>query len=458
MAKSGRRTAVVERKLIGGSCPNIACMPSKNIIYSAKVAQLARRGAEFGVMIPGMTVEMERVRARKRKMVEGDVVIHLGLYRASGAELVMGEAHFIAPKTVEVQSNDGATHVLSGDQIVLNLGTHAAIPDVPGLVAAKPLTHVEALELDRIPEHLVILGGGYVGLELSQAMRRFGSRVTIIERGTQLIGREDPDVAEAILQLFRDDDIDVLFRTNVIEIQGSSGKGLQLRLRTLEGERILEASDLLVAVGRIPNTQGLGLEKTAVELEERGYIRVNQRLETSSPGIWAMGECAGSPQFTHVATDDFRIVRDNLNGGNHTTHGRLVPFCIFTDPELARVGLSESVAQKRGIPYRVARIPMAMVRRAATISETRGFLKALISDEGDEILGFTAFGTEAGELMSVVQTAMLSRLPYTMLRDAIFAHPTMAEGLTVLFSEVPAQSVGLKKASRPGEKGTEFAA
>jgi pyruvate/2-oxoglutarate dehydrogenase complex dihydrolipoamide dehydrogenase (E3) component len=458
MAKAGRRTAVVERKLIGGSCPNIACLPSKNVIYSAKVAELARCGEEFGVMMPSVTINMAGVRARKRKMVDSEVRLHLELYKASGAQLIMGEAHFIAQKTVEVRSTDGSIRVLSGDQVFLNLGTHAAIPDVPGLKAAKPMTHVEALELDRLPEHLFVLGGGFVGLELAQAMRRFGSRVTILEHGQQLIAREDPDVAEEILRVFREDSIDVLFNTDLLGVEGLSGQAITMRVRDLRGERTLKGSDLLVAVGRIPNTQGMGLEKTGVEVDERGYIRVNERLQTSAPGIWAMGECAGSPQFTHVATDDFRIVRDNLNGGNRSTRGRLVPFCIFTDPELARVGLSESEAQKQSVPYRLAKIPMAKVRRTVTISETRGFLKALISTETDEILGFTGVGAEAGELMSAVQTVMLSKQPYTVLRDAILAHPTMAEGLTVLFAAVPARSTARRIAPEQREQNGEAAA
>lgn len=451
MAKSGRRVAVVERKLIGGSCPSIACMPSKNVIHSAKVVDLARRGAEFGLNTGNISVDMTGVRARKRRMVEGDMQVHLELYKASGAELIMGEAHFVAPKTVEVRLNDGGNRVLSGDQVVLNVGTHAAIPDVPGLRAAQPLTHVEALELDHVPEHLIVLGGGFVGLELSQAMRRFGSRVTILERGRRLIGQEDPDVSEEILHLFQDEGIEVLFNTESAEVEGLSGQRIGLRLRTSEGERTLEGSDLLVATGRIPNTQALALENTGVETDHRGYIRVNERLQSSAPGIWAMGECAGSPHFTHVATDDFRIVRDNLNGGNKTTTGRLVPFCIFTDPELARVGLNESQAQKQSIPYWVMNIPMAKVRRALTLSETRGFLKALINAETDQILGFTGFGTEAGEVMSVVQTAMLAKLPYTSLRDAIFTHPTIAEGLTVLFDTDPARVENLVTNPRQGE-------
>jgi pyruvate/2-oxoglutarate dehydrogenase complex dihydrolipoamide dehydrogenase (E3) component len=454
MAKNGHRTAVVERKLIGGSCPNIACLPSKNVIHSAKVAELARHGAEFGVMTDGLTISMEGVRARKRRMVEGEVRIHLELYKASGAELIMGESHFIAPKTVEVRLNDGGARVVAGDQVFLDVGTHAAIPDVTGLRAAKPLTHVEALELDYVPEHLVVLGGGFVGLELAQAMRRFGSRVTIVERGRQLVGREDPDVGEAIHQLVHDDGIEVLLNTGLLQVEGSSGHGVRISVHNSKGEHTLEGSDILAAMGRIPNTQGLGLEKTDVEVDKAGYIRVNERLQTSAPGIWAMGECAGSPKFTHVATDDFRVVRDNLNGGNRTTRGRLVPFCMFTDPELARVGLSESEAQNQAIPYRLTTIPMAKVRRTITLSETRGFLKALISAESDEILGFTAFGAEAGELMAVVQAAMLAKQPYTLLRDAILAHPTMAEGLTVLFAAVPARSTAIR--SRQGE--TEAAA
>jgi pyruvate/2-oxoglutarate dehydrogenase complex dihydrolipoamide dehydrogenase (E3) component len=440
MAKAGRRTAVVERGLIGGSCPNIACLPSKNIIHSAKVADLTRRAAEFGVATGPVRIDMAGVRARKRQMVDGLIKLHLDRYRASGAELILGEARFVAPRTVEVTTKDGARSILSGEQVFLNVGTRAAIPDVPGLKAAKPLTHVEALELDRVPEHLIVLGGGFVGLELAQAMRRFGSRVTVVEQGPQLAGHEDGDVAEEILRLFREDGIEVLLSTNLLEVEGSSGQEIRARVRNPQGERALEGSDVLVAAGRIPNTQGLVLDNTGVELDDRGYIRVNERLQTTAPGIWAMGECAGSPQFTHVSFDDFRIVHDNLTGGNRTTQGRLVPFSLFTDPELARVGLSESEARKLAIPYRLAKISMAAVLRTRTLSETRGFMKALISAHTDEVLGFTVFGTEAGELMAVVQTAMLAKLPYTVLRDAILTHPTMAEGLTSLFSAVPARS------------------
>jgi pyruvate/2-oxoglutarate dehydrogenase complex dihydrolipoamide dehydrogenase (E3) component len=437
VAKSGHRTAVVERGLIGGSCPNIACMPSKKMIHAAKIAELAGHAGEFGITAGPVRIDMAGVRQRKRKMVDDLIAVHLDRYKASGAELILGEGRFIALKTLEVRMKDGTTRVLEGDQVFLNVGTHAAIPELPGLRNAKPLTHVEALELDRVPEHLVVLGGGFVGLELAQAMRRFGSRVTIVERGQQLAGREDPDVAQEILRIFQGEGIEVLLETELIAVEGRSGQKLRMRVKDVGGERVLEATDVLVAAGRVANTHGLDLNKTGVELDSRGYIRVNERLQTSAPGIWAMGDCAGSPHFTHVAFDDFRVVRDNLNGTDRTTRGRLVPFCMFTDPELARVGLNESEAMKAGISYRVARIPAAAVLRTRTLSETQGFLKALISAQSDEILGFTALCAEASELVSVLQTAMLAKMPYTSLRDAILTHPTMAEGLTVLFAAVP---------------------
>jgi pyruvate/2-oxoglutarate dehydrogenase complex dihydrolipoamide dehydrogenase (E3) component len=440
MAKAGRRTAVVERRLIGGSCPNIACLPSKNIIHSAKVASLFRRASEFGMTTGSLAIDMAGVRQRKRKMVDDLITIHLDRYKASGVELILGEGRFLSPKILEVRLNDGGTRLLTGERVFLNLGTHAAIPNVPGLAAAKPLTHVEALELDRVPEHLIVLGGGYVGLEMGHAMRRFGSRVSIVEKGSQLALREDSDVAESILQLFKDDGIQVLLAADTLSLDGISGEGVRLEVRTGQGNQNVEGSDILVAAGRTPNTQGIGLEAAGVQVDERGYIKVNERLETTAPDVWAMGECAGSPHFTHVAFDDFRVVRDNLNGGNRTTRDRLVPYCIFTDPQLARVGLSESDAEKGGVECRLAKVPMAAVLRTRTLSETRGFMKAIIDAHSDRILGFTAFGNEAGDLMAVVQIAIIAGMPYTSLRDAILTHPTMAEGLTVLFDNVPAKS------------------
>jgi len=441
MAKSGRPTAVVERKLIGGSCPNTNCLPSKNEIWSAKVADLVHQADRFGMVTGPVTTDMTKVLARKREMVDGLIALHLDLYKASGAELIMGTGRFVAPKTIEVSLNDGSTRVLVGDRVAIDVGTHAAIPDIPGLAAAQPLTNVEALELERLPDHLVVIGGGYVGVELAQAYRRFGSRVTIIERGPQLAEREDTDVAAALFEMLRDEDITVYLGAKLLSVQGRSGHTVSLQLQTPSGAQRIEASDILVAAGRIPNTRGIGLELAGIDLDERGYVAVNDRLETSAPEVWAIGECAGSPQFTHVSENDFHIIWDNLAGGDRTTRNRLIPYCMFTDPPLARVGASEAEAQRQGIAVRVAKLPIAGVLRAWTTSEKRGFMKALIADDSDRILGFTMFGADAGEVMAVVQTAMLAGMPYTGLRDAILAHPTMAEGLGVLFSNVPARSV-----------------
>ena len=439
MAGSGRRTAVVERRWIGGSCPNIACLPSKNEIWSARVAHLTQRAAQFGTMITGpVTTDMAKVRRRKRDMVEREIAFHLNQYKTTGAELIMGAGRFVAPKTLKVRLNDGGTRVLAGHQVFLNLGTHAAIPNVPGLEAARPLTHIEALELDYLPSHLVVLGGGYVGLEMAQAYRRFGSRVTVIESGPQLMTREDPDIADEMHRLLGDEGIQILLAAETLNVNGRSGGEISLIVRTTSGEQKIEGSDILVAAGRIPNTAGIGLDEAGVQLDGRGYIRVNERLETPAPGVWAMGECAGSPQFTHVSHDDFRIIRDNLAEGKRSTRDRLIPYCMFTDPPLAHVGLSEREARNQGIDARVAKLPMNAVLRTEATDETQGFMKALIGSD-DRILGFTMIGAEAGEVMTAVQMAMLADLPYSSLRDAVIAHPTMAEGLGQLFSNVPAR-------------------
>ena len=436
MARSGRRTAVVERRWIGGSCPNIACLPSKNEIWSARVAHLAHDAGQFGTATGPVATDMAKVRQRKRNMVDREIAFHLENYKTSGAELIMGTGRCVAPKRFEVHLNGGGTRVLMGDQVFLNVGTHAAIPSVPGLEAARPLTHIEALELDYLPSHLIVLGGGYVGLELAQTYRRFGSRATIIQSGPQLLSREDPDIADEMQRILGDEGIAILLTAETLNVRGRSGEEVSLTVRTISGEQTIEGSDILVAVGRMPNTAGIGLEEAGVELDGRGYIRVNERLETTAPGVWAMGECAGSPQFTHVSVDDFRIIRNNLDGGNRSTRDRLVPYCLFTDPQLAHVGLSEGEAQRQGVTARVAKLPMSSVLRTEATDETQGFMKVLVGGSDDLILGFTMIGSEAGEVMAVAQTAMLANLPYWKLRDAVLAHPTMAEGLGPLFSNV----------------------
>jgi pyruvate/2-oxoglutarate dehydrogenase complex dihydrolipoamide dehydrogenase (E3) component len=437
LAKKGMKTAVVERKYVGGSCPNIACLPSKNVIHSAKVASYFRRSEEFGITKDNWKIDMTAVRERKRKMVTSLVDVHLDLYKNSGAELAMGTGRFTGPKTIEVTFADGSVRVLHGKQVVINTGTRATVEAIPGLREAKPLTHVEALELDRIPEHLLVLGGGFVGLEFAQAMRRFGSRVTLIEHNARLLHREDVDISKAMHALFRDEGIDVLTGTRVNRIERESGKSVKLIADRDGSAVVLDGSHLLVAAGRTPNTDGIGLELAGVEITSGGYIKVNERLQTTAPDVWAGGECAGSPHFTHISENDFHIISENLLGGNRVTTGRQVPFTLFTDPEFARIGLSETEAKAKGISYRLAKVPFGVVFRGQTLSETRGFMKSLIDNKSDRILGFTAFGAEAGEIMASVQVAMIAGLPFTALRDAVFTHPTMAEGLIQLFNSVP---------------------
>ena len=439
MASQGKKVAVIERKYIGGSCPNIACLPSKNVIHSAKVASYFFRSEEFGIHKENVSINMREVRDRKRKMVEGLVQIHINNYKASGAELVMGSARFIESsdkpsRTLEVTLNEGGTCLITGTDIVIGTGTRATLPNIPGLIDSKPLTHIEALELDHIPDHLIVLGGGYIGLELAQAMRRFGSRVTVVDRNPRLLPREDEDISAAMQQLFQDEGIHLILNADATQIEGLSGDSITAHISQNGTPITLHGTDILVATGRTPNTQNIGLETAGVALTDRGYIAVNERLQTIAPNIWAIGDCAGSPLFTHISYDDYRIIRDNLNGHTKTTTGRQVPYCMFTDPELARIGLSERQAKEQGIAYKLFKIPMAADLRTRTLSETRGFMKALIDPATERILGFTAFSVAAGEIMSAIQIAMLGNLPYTVLREAVITHPTLAEGLVALFS------------------------
>ncbi len=364
LASKGKRAAVVERRYVTGSCPSIACLPSKHLIHGAKVVSYFRRGVEFGIVPGDWKVDMPAVRDHRRMMIDGMVILNHQRYRESGAELVMGQGRFVGPKTIEVATIDGSTRILRGDVVVISTGSRARIDPIPGLAESRPMTHVEVLELDRVPEHLLVLGGGYVGLELAQGMRRFGSRVTVIERNEALLHREDRDVATALGELFDDEGIEVRTGTRVDRVEGRSGESVRLYTRRGEAPETIEGSDLLVASGRTPNTDGIGLEAAGVERDDRGFVEVDERLRTTAPGVWAVGDCAGSPHFTHIADDDVRVVRDNLAGIDRTTTGRLVPSCLFTDPQLARVGLSESEAVGRGIAYRLAKIPVTAVLRA----------------------------------------------------------------------------------------------
>ena len=438
-ASAGKRVAVVEAGMIGGSCINVACIPTKALVRSAQLVNLARQTEALGLAHAGpMTLDMRAVAARTAKVVDGMVALNRAAFAQSGFDLLLGWGRFVEPRIIEVATAAGPRRI-TGDRIYLNLGTKAAIPAIPGLRETGPLTHVEALKLELLPTRLLVIGGGYVGMELAQAFRHLGSEVVVIETGKQLAAREDADVAQAIGALFGKDGIELVFEARISRVSGSSGTKVAVHL---EDGRSFSGSHILVATGRTPMTSGIGLDIAGVELTERGFIRVNETLQTSAPGIWAIGEVAGSPMFTHVSLDDYRVVKSGLAAGARTTAGRLVPYAVFIDPEFARVGLSESDAQKEGISYRLARLPMDVVPRARTLGERTGFMKALVAADDDHILGFAMLGAQAGEVMAVVQMAMLGGLPYTALRDGILAHPTMAEGLGMLFGKVQAAQQG----------------
>ncbi|WP_263357675.1 dihydrolipoyl dehydrogenase family protein [Acidicapsa ligni] len=435
LGSEGKRVALVERRYIGGSCPNIACLPSKNIIHSAKVAWYARRLNEFGMKLPEPGVDMGVVRERKRAMVRALIDVHNKRFASNHVEFICGEGVFVGPRAISVALQQGGSRVLTADTVIVSTGSRATVSDTPGLRASEPMTHVEELELDTLPEHLIVLGAGYIGLEFAQAMARFGSKVTVIDRNSRCLAHEDEDVITELTRMLSADGVAFKFDSAVESVSGRSGSAVEVRISNPDGKESLKATHLLVATGRTPNTEGIGLERAGIDLTDTGHIKVDASLKTTAEGVFAVGDCAGSPNFTHIAYDDYRIVYDELKGGRRVTTGRQVPYVLFTDPELAHIGLHEDDAKRRKISYRLTKLPMAAVLRTRTLGETEGFLKALIGDD-DRILGFTALGAGAGELLAPVQLAMSAGLPYTALRDLIVTHPTLTEGLVYLFSSL----------------------
>jgi probable pyridine nucleotide-disulfide oxidoreductase len=436
MAFAGRPVVMVEKGMIGGSCINVACIPTKTMVKSAKVAELARRAAEFGIRTAFDGAGPIGIRERKRAVVVEMVSRNQANFDRSGMTLLRGMARFTGPRSLEVRLCEGGVRELTADKVFLNTGTRPALPPIPGLADAKPLDSESVQELERLPEHLIVLGGGYVGCEFAQMYRRFGSQVTIIERSEMFLPREDRDVADQVFQCFQEDGINVLLEASARRVEGTSGQLVQVKLQTPRGERIVEGSDLLAALGRSPNTEELNLQAAGVETDSRGFITVNDRLETTAAGVWALGDVNGGPQFTHVSLDDCRIVTANLTGGNRSTADRLVPYTLFIDPELGRVGMTEAEARRRGLRVQVARLPAEKIPRAMTSGETRGYLKAVVNADTGQVLGASILAAEGGEVMSVIQVAMRAGLPYTALRDMVFAHPTMAEGLNDLFAQL----------------------
>jgi pyruvate/2-oxoglutarate dehydrogenase complex dihydrolipoamide dehydrogenase (E3) component len=442
LARAGRNTALVEREHVGGTCINEGCTPTKTMVASAKVAYFDRRSSDYGVRNGQVNVDMVRVRQRKRDIVNsfrtgGERRLH-----DAGVEVIRGEARFAGPKELEANLNGGETVRLSADNIFINTGARPANPPVEGLDSVAALNSTTIMELDEVPGHLLVLGGSYVGLEFAQMFRRFGSEVTVMQRGKQLMSREDADVAEAVAEIMRQDGIEVLLETQTQRAEQGNYGQIRLRISGPEGESTLEGSHLLVAAGRPPNTETLNLEAAGIETDRRDQIKVNERLETSVEGVYALGDVKGGPAFTHISYDDFRIIRTNLlEGGNATIADRKVPYTVFIDPQLGRAGLSEQEAREQGLNIRVAKIPMSYVARAIEVDETRGFMKAVVDADTDQILGCAILGVEGGEVAAMLQIAMMGEVPYTTLRDTVFSHPTLSESLNTLFAAVDEDKV-----------------
>jgi len=434
LARSGLKVAVIEREHVGGTCINVGCTPTKTMVASARVAYLARRSKDYGVSAAPVTVSMRRVLERKRGIVErfrsnGQ----RALEKTADLELIFGEARLKDARHVAVKLRNGGTRELEGRRIVINTGCRPAVPTIAGLDRVPFLDSSSIMELTELPRHLIVLGGGYAGLEFCQMFRRFGARVTVVNRDPRLILREDPDVSAEVEKILEEDGIEIINSTQVTLVEKIKA-GVRVVLGIGKGSKKISGSHLLLALGRVPNSDRLNLGAAGVRTDKLGYIEVNAKLETNVPGIYAIGDVKGGPAFTHISYDDFRILRENwLNGGNATIEGRPVPNCMFIDPQLATVGLNESEAQRRGIDYRVAKLPMTGVARAFEMSETRGFMKAIVDARTQQILGCTVLGVEGGEIMSMMQIAMMGKLPYPAIKEAIFAHPTLAESLNNLF-------------------------
>ncbi|MGB9754854.1 MAG: mercuric reductase [Roseiflexus castenholzii] len=436
-ARKEWRTALVEAAHIGGTCVNAGCTPTKTMIASARVAHLARRAADYGVSASDVSVNLPVVRQRKRAMVRdwrSGSERHL---QQDGVEIIMGLAQFVDPRTISVTLNEGGVRTLSAETVIINTGARPSTPDLPGLTDVPFLDSTSIMELGEVPDHLLVLGGGYVGLEFGQMFHRFGSRVTIVQRGERLLAREDADIADAVAAILREDGIEVILNSDARRVERNAGNSIVLTVTTPDGERTITGSHLLVATGRVPNSDRLNLAAAGVAVDRRGNIAVDERLATNVPGIYAVGDVTGGPAFTHISYDDFRILKTNLiDGGDRTTQGRMVPYTVFIDPQLGRVGLSEEAARALGYEVRIATLPMSSVARAIEVGETRGFMKAVVDARTDQILGFAMLGIEGGEIMSAVQLAMQGGLTAATLHETVFAHPTLAESLNNLFARL----------------------
>ena len=435
LSAKGKRTAMIERAAVGGTCVNYGCTPTKTMVASAEVAYLARRASDYGITVGQVSVDMLAVRERKRGIVktwrEGS---EKRLKQAQLVDLIYGEGSFVGPKQLRVRLNNGGERMLTAPLIVIDTGLRASAPLIQGLESVPYLDNMSIMEISELPAHLLVLGGGYVGLEFAQMFRRFGSRVTVIQHGEQLLSMEDRDIADEIAAILREDGIEILLEAKT-ESSASLKQGVSLSLKVKGATRTLEGTHLLVATGRRPNTEKLNLEAAGIATDDHGYIRANEKLETTAPGVYAVGDVKGGPAFTHISYDDYRVLKTNLlEGGNRSVAGRPIPSCVFIDPQLGRIGLSEKEAREQGRKVRIAKLPMTSVARAMETGRSRGFMKAIVDPQTDEILGAAILGEDGGEVMSMIQLAMMGKLKYTVLHDAILAHPTLAESLNNLFN------------------------
>jgi pyruvate/2-oxoglutarate dehydrogenase complex dihydrolipoamide dehydrogenase (E3) component len=439
LAKAGKKVALVERDHLGGVCVNTGCTPTKTMVASARLAYLARRGGEYGVRTGPVSVDLAAVRERKRAMVAGARENYASRLAQDGLDLIEGEAHFTGPKMVEIALRDGGTREIGAPVIVIDTGTRPKPLPISGAQNIPVLDSTSIMELGVLPEHLIILGGGYVGLEFGQMFRRFGSEVTIVQAGPRLMMIEDDDVSDEVAAILRNDGITVLTSATADRVEEAGGGRARLIVRTPDGEQQVEGSHLLSAIGRIPNTDALASAAAGVRLRDNGFIEVDEHLETSVPGVYAMGDVKGGPAFTHLSYDDYRILHANLLGGQKaSTRDRIVPYTMFIDPQLGRVGMTERQAREQNHAVRVAKLPMSAVVRALETGETRGFMKAVIDTDTQQILGAAVLGAEGGEIMTIIQVAMLGKLPYTAMANAVFTHPLLAEGLNSLFMTLDA--------------------
>ncbi len=437
LARSSWKVALVERWHVGGSCINIACTPTKTMIASARVAHLVSRAGEFGINSNIELVDLLKIVERKKEVVESfRNGLKKQLLSTKGLTLMEGEARFIGKKLLEVSMKNGEKSSIKSDLIVINTGASPSVPPIKGLETTKYYNSTSIMEIKELPRHLLVIGGGYIGLEFGQMFRRLGSKVTIIQLDGQLLPNEDSDIAEEVTSILKGEGIEILLSAKTEQVQTSQNGEIVLTFIKDKKEQTVEGSHLLVATGRVPNSSNLNLETTGIKTEQRGFIPVNNRLETEVPGIFAIGDVNGEPQFTHISYDDYRIISKNiLQNGNATTSGRQLPYVVFIDPQLGRIGMTEKAAREGGYDYKVFKIPMSWVARAIETGETAGIMKAIVNSKNNQILGAAILGLEGGEVMAILQVAMLAGLPYTVLRDAIFSHPSISEALNILFEE-----------------------